>query len=258
MEGHDDPENLKLLVRVLRELRDWDQAELAAAAGVDASSISHYETGRTVPPRRTLERLAEAVGLPMSFVETCLLPTLSAARAVSASSSRVSCEEMEQSMVELDRALSSAGRATLSAFLAKIDSLDRPSWERAGPPSPEDRIEAADLWRRLEPRSAEERRFLVENCREFQVWALAERLCHKSEKAEVDSALELARLAHRVAELAPGEEAWRSRLEGYALGFLASALRISGDLPGAEEASAHATKLWEVGTDPSGLLAGPT
>jgi transcriptional regulator with XRE-family HTH domain len=256
MEEHDDREDLKLLVRVLRELRNWDQAELAAAAGVDASSISHYETGRTVPPRRTLERLAAAVGLPMSFVETCLLPTLSAARDAAAPSSRVSCEEMEQSFMELDRALSTAGRATLAAFLARLDSLDGPPGERAASPAPEDRVEAADLWRRLEPRSAEERRFLVESCREFQVWALAERLCEESEKA-VDRALELARLAHRVAELAPGAEAWRSRLEGYALGFLASALRYSGDLPGAEEASARARRLWEAGADPAGLLARP-
>jgi hypothetical protein len=43
---------------------------------------------------------------------------------------------------------------------------------------------------------------MVENCREFQVRALAERLRHESEKEEAD--LELAWLAHRVAELAPG------------------------------------------------------
>jgi transcriptional regulator with XRE-family HTH domain len=204
MEGHDDPADLKLLVRVLRELREWDQAEMAAAAGVDVSSISHYETGRTVPPRRTLERLAAAVGLQMSFVETCLLPMLSAARAIAAPFAAESADDLEQNAVELGRALAVAGRSTLAAFLAELDAADRPSWERTGPPSPEDRIEAADLWERLKPRSAEERRFLVENCREFQVWALAERLRHESEKEEADRGLELAQLASRVAELAPG------------------------------------------------------
>ena len=83
-----------------------------------------------------------------------------------------------------------------------------------------------------------QRRLVVEDAREFQLWSLAERLCHESEEAasdRADRALELARLAHRVAELDPGGEAWRSRLEGYTLGFLANAQRVGGDLPGAEE-----------------------
>ena len=114
MQGHDGPEDLKLLVRVLRELREWDQAEMAAAAGVDVSSISHYETGRTVPPRRTLERLAAAVGLQMSFVETCLLPMLSTARAVTAPFAAESSGDLEEHAVELGRALASRRPLDLS------------------------------------------------------------------------------------------------------------------------------------------------
>jgi transcriptional regulator with XRE-family HTH domain len=206
MEGHDDPEDLKLLVRVLRELRGWDQTELATAAGVDASSISHYETGRTVPPRRTLGRLAAAVGLQMSFVQACLLPALVAARAVATPFPGESSDDLERHAVELGRALSGAGRSSLAAFLARLDTADRPPWERAGPSLTEEGTVATDLWDRLKPRSAEERRFLVESCREFQVWALAERLRHESETAVADHAPELARLAYRVAELAAGEE----------------------------------------------------
>jgi transcriptional regulator with XRE-family HTH domain len=260
MERHDHPDDLKLLVRVLRELRGWDQMKLATEAGLDPSSISHYETGRTVPPRKTLERLAAAVGLPLPFVESSLLPALSAARAMAAPSSAESCssgscDDLEPAMMELGRALTAAGRSTVAAFLARLDSIDQ-AWERTGLPAPEDRIAASDLWKRLEPRSAEERRFLVESCREFQLWALAERLCHESEKAadRPDHALELAWLAHCVAKLVPGEEAWRSRLEGYVLGFLAGALRLGGDLPGAEETTARARQLWEAGADPAGLL----
>jgi len=131
MEGHDDPADLKLLVRVLRELREWDQAEMAAAAGVDVSSISHYETGRTVPPRRTLERLAAAVGLQMSFVETCLLPVLSTARAVAAPFAAESSDDLEQNAEELGRALAGAARSTLATFLAELDAADQPPGERA-------------------------------------------------------------------------------------------------------------------------------
>jgi transcriptional regulator with XRE-family HTH domain len=131
MEGHDHPADLKLLVRVLRELREWDQAEMAAAAGVDVSSISHYETGRTVPPRRTLERLAAAVGLQMSFVETCLLPVLSTARAAAAPFSAESSDDLEQNVEELGRALAGAARSTLATFLAELDAADQRPGERA-------------------------------------------------------------------------------------------------------------------------------
>lgn len=120
MEASDDPEDLKLLVRILRFLRDWDQAELAAAAGVDVSSISHYETGRTVPPRRTLERLAAAAGLPMSFVEGSLLPVVSAARTLTAPRSSASDGAVEESAAALGRALSAAARSALTAFLGQL------------------------------------------------------------------------------------------------------------------------------------------
>jgi hypothetical protein len=101
---------------------------------------------------------------------------------------------------------------------------------------------------------------VVESCRELQLWSLAERLCQESEKAaSADQALELARLAVRVAELAPGEEAWRSRLKGYALISLANAQRLGGDPSGAEETFAQARKLWEAGAagDPGLLLGTP-
>jgi tetratricopeptide (TPR) repeat protein len=61
----------------------------------------------------------------------------------------------------------------------------------------------------------------------------------------------------RVAELAPGGEAWRSRLQGYAWAFVGNARRVQGDLPGAEEAFVHSDRLWEAGAggDP-GVLDG--
>jgi transcriptional regulator with XRE-family HTH domain len=260
MEEPYDPEDVKLLVRVLRALRGWDQMELATAAGMDASSISHYETGRKVPSRRILGRLAVAVGVSASFVESCLLPVLSAARAAATRFTGEALDDPEGAATELGRALAGAGRSTLATFFSRLGSARRRPWERTGPPSPEDRIVAADLWQRLERRSAEERRFLVESCREFQLWSLAERLCHESEAlASGEEALELARLALRVAELAPGDEAWRSRLEGYVLISLANAQSVSGDPPAGDETFARACTLWERGAagDPGLLLGAP-
>lgn len=121
MSERTDPEDLKLLVRFLRSLRDWGQAEMAAAAGVDSSSISHYETGKTVPPRRTVERIATAVGVPMSLVDACLLPAIAAARAAVTSSSGGDSDDLTKAAADLDRALSGMGRSAVAAFLATLD-----------------------------------------------------------------------------------------------------------------------------------------
>jgi tetratricopeptide (TPR) repeat protein len=68
-------------------------------------------------------------------------------------------------------------------------------------------------------------------------------------------ALELAKLAVRIAELVPGTQAWRWRLQGRAGAALTNAYRVCSDLPAARKARARARKLWEDGEagDP-GLL----
>src|ERR1700730_6161399 len=62
---------------VLREIRGWTAAELAAAVGVRRSSIVDYERGRKLPSVPTLNRLGAALGYPpkvldrtLSFVES--------------------------------------------------------------------------------------------------------------------------------------------------------------------------------------------
>ena len=130
MEELGEPENIRLLVRVLRLLRNWNQEEFAVAAGVDVSTISHYETGRTVPSRKILERLAEAVGLPILFVESSLLPALSAARMVSEPFRGEDFKNQDPAGVELGRSLASAGRSLLATFFLQLDSVDRKERER--------------------------------------------------------------------------------------------------------------------------------
>ncbi len=124
----------------------------------------------------------------------------------------------------------------------------------------EARRQAAEIWKeRLKPLSPRQRRLLVTRVRRYQVWAVAEALCHASEEAasdRADRALELAELAVLVAQLAPGDELWRKRLLGYCLGFLANAKRVANDGPGAEAAFVRARELWQAGApaDP-GILA---
>jgi len=112
---------------------------------------------------------------------------------------------------------------------------------------------------RLRKRTKSERLFLVEEGRHFRYWALAESAALESvAKApnHPQEALEWARLAVRIAELAPGEEAWRWRLEGWTLHFQANAERACNVLPAARQSLARARKLWKAGEggDPGGLL----
>jgi transcriptional regulator with XRE-family HTH domain len=64
----DDPE-IGTLIALLRTSRGWNQADLARAANVPASTISEYERGRRRPKLRTLERLMGAMGLELSALE---------------------------------------------------------------------------------------------------------------------------------------------------------------------------------------------
>jgi transcriptional regulator with XRE-family HTH domain len=53
-------------VRILRKIADFSQAALAAAIGVDQTEISKIENGRGNPSVILAERLAEALGVPLS------------------------------------------------------------------------------------------------------------------------------------------------------------------------------------------------
>ncbi|HVT61215.1 MAG TPA: helix-turn-helix transcriptional regulator [Thermoanaerobaculia bacterium] len=252
-------DDLGLLVLLLRSLHGWGQDELAAAAGVDPSAISRHEGGLTKPFRKTLEKLARAAGVPMSLVHACLLPALRAARAAAAPLGAEASADLAAAAAALDQVTAGAGRSAMAAFLSELEPIAAEPWRRAGPPVPEDRLAVPDLWQRLADCTPEQRLFLVERAPEFQTWPLAEWLCKESELAAADRAEragELARLALRVAQLLPGDKSWRSRVEGYALAFVANAQRVANDLPGAEQTLARAWKLWQAGTDAGpGLLA---
>ena len=99
----------------------------------------------------------------------------------------------------------------------------------------------------------------MEDAREYRSWGLCELICAESVKAAADDAgraVELAELAVLIADLAPGEETWRWRLQGYAAAHQGNARRVRTDWSGAEEAFGRAVKLWEAGApgDP-GLLS---
>lgn len=188
-----DPARLALVL--LRYLRSWDQGGLARASGIAPSQISVYDRGDRAVPRDVLERVAAAAGLPGYLLDPLLRSLRSFQAAVGGKSraSRVLAEETAAELIAL---------VCLAAEVILGGSAPRPASRE------EDREEAAALWERLRKRSPEERRLLVEEAREYQTRALSEILDEEGRKLASDHpevAKELAGLARRAAELAPGE-----------------------------------------------------
>jgi tetratricopeptide (TPR) repeat protein len=102
----------------------------------------------------------------------------------------------------------------------------------------------------------QERRDLVATLPEFRSWALAEQACEASVRAAAhrpEEALDLANLALFIAGRVPGEESWRSRVEGYCWAFVGNARRVDNDFAGADKAFARAWERWKAGapSDPN-------
>ncbi|MFL6202184.1 MAG: tetratricopeptide repeat protein, partial [Thermoanaerobaculia bacterium] len=107
----------------------------------------------------------------------------------------------------------------------------------------------------LAKRTPEERWRMVEEHEAYRTWALAERTALASETRaadDADAALDLARLAARMAELTPEDDERRAGLGGFCCGFLGNALRVKGHFPAAEEAFLRSDRLWQ-----AGAAAGP-
>ncbi len=247
-EKKDDPD-ARLAMVLLRYLRGWDQGELARAARIAPSQISVYDRGGRPVPRDVLERVAVAADFPLYLLDP-LLRVLRSFRLAAQGRSRA-----ERVMGDV---ISAELIALIHTSIAGIVDALAPEDSEARPPAAADREEAAGLWARMERRTAAQRRALVEETEEYRSWALCERVAAASAEAAEDDprqALELAELSRQIAELSPGKEAWRRRLQGYAWAHVSNARRLCGDLAGAGEASDRAWKLWQAGApgDP-GLL----
>ncbi|HKI02637.1 MAG TPA: helix-turn-helix transcriptional regulator [Thermoanaerobaculia bacterium] len=247
-----EPEELKLVLLLLRAARGWTQKELAEEMETSPSLLSEYESGKRAASLRVVERAVRATGTSPEVLDV-LLPAV-----------RMLCASMrgqpQDDAVLLAYSLSGQIRDTLEPlirdFLESLKYLE-PSWI-ASSPTPRDREEAPLLWERLASLSRDNQRFLVAEAQEYQSWALCELLCEESVKeSNAGKSLELAKLALHLAEKIRGaDEAWLSRLQGYAWAHVGYARRAGGDMTGAAEAFARFRQLWQAGTsgDPEALL----
>lgn len=209
MEERLDPEEVRLLVKLLLSARGWTPEQMAAAARMHPSSITRYMAGKPTPRPKTLQRLIDAAEIPIPYVQHVLVPLTRALRAFRAPLSESYFEDLGAAAGELGTELSAAALVELTTFLAELQDPEE-DWKRTGLPGEDDQLRAAELWSHLEScTSDDDRLFLIETCPEYQTMALAERLCHESENATAGGATVAATwagLARKVAEMATVNE----------------------------------------------------
>jgi tetratricopeptide (TPR) repeat protein len=252
----DEAEDARLLIGLLLLILDWTRKKLGARARMDPADFSRYGSGDQKAQPGTWKKIEAATRIPLAAVRA-LLPALHRLRALAEGRAKPAQEEAAAIARIVGSAVEAALRLEEPYLCGREPEAVQPPLSL---PQAADRQIAEALWTRLEGRSHSARLALVEEMPKYQTWALAERLCAESERAaagDPQEALELAKLAFRVAELVTGEPAWLSLLAAYAWAHLGNARRVASDLPGAEKAFCQAWKLWEAGAAAdSGLLDG--
>ncbi|HEX7183583.1 MAG TPA: helix-turn-helix domain-containing protein [Thermoanaerobaculia bacterium] len=239
-----------VMLKSLRERLGWTQARLVRKTGINKSNLSDYETKKVPPPDRlallldALDFGPRAVDLLVQAGERTEPPVLTQPTPV------------DPTPEQLRFIRDVAAEAAVCRFALLDEQLLRFArlWRAA-----EDRRQAVGLCDKLLAAEPEDRLATLEAVSELHTWACAERLAELSSIAAADSAdtaLELAGLAVRAAELAPDGGLFRARTHGFCLHFLANAQRVAGQLQVAEETFARGVERWEEGAaaDP-GLFA---
>jgi transcriptional regulator with XRE-family HTH domain len=67
-EATSPPEIFRARLRKARELRGWNQGDIAERAGMPASSIAHFESGSRRPSFDSLRRLANALEISTDYL----------------------------------------------------------------------------------------------------------------------------------------------------------------------------------------------
>ncbi len=239
-----------LALAYLRSAAAWSKSRLGRALGLaDESLISHYERGTKPLTREQLESLLEPLGYPSEAVDVLLFAhRLIFQEPLEESASPIALSPEEHRTI--DRAVMAAAWTAghLAAEEVRSEMIRKRKQEKADAA----REEAEGLFLGLMAGSPKERGVLVEVFPDYWKWALAVRLCEESLRQTVNrptEALDLAELAVSVAERAPDEEGWRSRLKGYCWAHLANARRVANDLAGADEAFVQAWDLWRAGAN---------
>lgn len=235
------PGVLSVTLTALRRRRGLTEKDLAEQAGISDSMITYYETEKE-PSREKLYELAALLGYSVEDVESIIFGLSRAGRPLP--ESRLPVDPTPAGIWRIREIAGRAGRALTEMMEERLIGAAR-TWrvDKA-------RKRAGELWQEIQKTPAARRRALIETSRQFQTWAMAERLALESEKAasdRADRALELAELGLRVAELAPGDPGFMAAVKGFALVFLANARRVANQIPSAGTDCDRGLELWGSG-----------
>lgn len=162
-------------------------------------------------------------------------------------------EEVERGVLEASRHLRAhlVEGVRLSRGVPSLDGYPKPSEVEPA------RWQAGMLWILLKDMTDDQRSVVVKSVREFQSWALLEKVCEESvveASRDLERAASLARLAEVIAAKIRGPEGWRNRCLGYAAAHLPNVQRVLGNLQTARAGLERAKALWEAGSDPDRVL----
>lgn len=241
-----DPQDTKILLRLLRSLRDWSLDDLAAAAGVDPRLLARYEDGLDAPSQEVLERIGEGAGVPGAYVDAILLPMVRMLRELANGLRTALGGPAEEVATRVGRDIGEAARLSLIAFISGAQMANfeekyvralRPhtvkgSSAHRSQPSAEVLRESSQLYRRL-----------------YRLWA--------AEIGEVPEAGDDERVEGGGADAPESAEdslpfddpsrPARERLQGFVSTFVDHATNLTELLTEGRQVLAATLKLWETG-----------
>jgi transcriptional regulator with XRE-family HTH domain len=243
------PPPLALALTIARLATGWTGKELATVAGMAQSTLSQYESGRTLLTWERYKEVLSFLSQEPDLAERALLSAKLVQAPLSTSGELAFLTQAEARLIRKATAIGGSEAVdVLRDGLTKAVQSERIRQDR-------DRAQA--LWRRLKKYSISERRILVEGADDYHEWALSVLLCFESERAtanDPNEALGLAELALLVAEKLEGSERWRFRLSGHAWIFIGNARRVANKISDANEAFGCGWHFWKAGEDSLGIL----
>ena len=232
---------------------DRSQKQIGAASGIPPKRISQLLHSGEIEDDAFARLLAATSGKPAeaAIVTACLeaLAGLEEDQGLSAA---------ERAEVELGvlESVHLVRQVLTESVLRSRDAPARDRYPEAADREPA-RWHAAMLFQLLQDLDDDERSSVVRVAREYQSWALVERLCDESEALAAHDpgrAAALARLARETARRVRGPKEWVRRVRAFAAAHAATALAATGRLTAADTLFERAQRLWRAGADPDGVL----
>lgn len=252
------PELRRKVLKHLLKMRELSYKVVGARSGRDENSIwnqiSRRDRRRHLDEEGFQEILADLGARPAhaAVVAACLesLEALDQEDGLTPEER----DEREMRALELSRTYRE-GHTRLALLARSLPPLDR--YPEPGDVEPIRWLAREQIAILKEHEDYGERLAIVQRAAEYQHWGLAEAAADESEEAASRSLEEAAawtELAVASAERTQGPEEWQRRVRAYAGGCVPNTLRVKGELAIADVALQEVKSLWEVGSDPDGVL----